>query len=155
MANTVYNTIAVEYNDPLNRLERVSGGAITPGHLLQINASEQVIVHAVAAGALPSKLIAIETQTPDASTTAQIDIEYASGDIVYHVQGEQGNVLNMWLSAGESTTFGITYLQSAGDGTLQALGTPDAGTIAESIVGIAWQDVTGGASAKRCLVRIS
>lgn len=153
MANTVYNTIAVEYNEPLNRLERVSSEAITPGHLLAISAGA-LIKHAVANGATPSKLIALETQTPDASTTAQIDIDYASGDIVYHAQGEQGNVFNMWLKAGEATTIGETYLRSAGDGTLQALGTPDATTIAEAIVGIAWQTVTGGAAAKRCLVRI-
>lgn len=154
MANTVYNTIAVEYKE-LSRLERIAGEAnIKPGHLLEIDASEQVLKHNVANGATPGKLITLETQTPDASTTAQIDIVYASGDIVYHTQGKQGEVFNMWLKAGESAVKGVTYLRSDGDGQLTALGTPDASTIAESIVGVAWQDVTGGVSALRCLVRI-
>jgi len=153
MANTVYNTIAVEYTEPLNRLEMVSGEAVKPGHLLEVS-SGTLIKHATANGALPTKLVAVETQTPDASSTAHIDIEYASGDTVYYVQAEQGNVLNMWLKAGESTTKGETWLRSDGAGQLTALGTPDATTIAMSIVGVAWQTVTGGAAAKRCLVRI-
>lgn len=153
MASSVYHTITVQANDDQIRKEALAHAAITPGELLDINTDEEVEAHAGAAGVLPNKLIALETQTPDATATAQVDIDYAAGDTVYYAVGRPGEVYYMWLAASQTVVKGITQLQSDGAGALTPVSV-GATTLTNSIVGVAAQDLTAGVARARCLVEI-
>lgn len=138
-------------------LEAVGTGAIMPGQLLGMESNEYVQQHATASGA-SGKLVALENQTPDTHTyptTAAIDIPYDSGDTVYYTQASPGDVLNMWLKAGENVSKGIDWLISDGAGRLTSCGTgTSVGT--SNPVGMAWKDANAsGGTAIRCLVRIA
>jgi hypothetical protein len=152
MASSTYHTIAVQYNE-LTRLEALAHEAITPGELLLINSDEELTPHSADAGVLPGKLICLESITPDTSTTASIDLDYAANDTAYYAQAKAGEVYYMWLKASETVVKGVTQLVSDGAGALKGA-TVDATTFENSVVGIAEQDLTAGIARTRCLVRI-
>jgi len=139
------------------RQEAIADEAITPGHLVRFDASEELELHATGDGALPGKLVVLESQTPDTDTyptTAAIDIPYAADDLAYYAEGQPGDVYNMILATGQTATMGISPLVSNGDGTLKTA-TVGAGTLANAIVGYADEDVTSGTATARCRVRIT
>ncbi len=140
MASSTWHTIALQ--GAAVRREGLAGASgIKPGHLLYVYTDEALRVHVVAAGVLPGKLIALESPTAAAGTTAAIDTAYASGDTVYYADGQPGDVYYMLLKSGETVVKGITQLVSAGDGTLQAA-TVDANTLEGAVVGVAEEDLT-------------
>ena len=151
--HTIVNRSADQHG--VVHLEAIGTGAIYPGKLLEMESNEYVQHHSVASGAT-AKLVALESQTPDTHdypTTAAIDIPYASGDTVYYTQASPGDVLNMWLAAGQDVSKGIDWLISDGAGALTSCGTGvSVGT--SNPVGLAWEDAVPGESAGRCLVRI-
>lgn len=99
--------------------ELTAGGAITPGHLLAMNAAGDVIVHGVAGGPA-EKAFALE----DALQGETIADAYADDDIVTVVLAQPGDVVYAWLAAGESVD-PSDFLTSNGDGTLKAGATTD------------------------------
>ncbi len=153
MASSVYHTITVVANDDQVRKEALAHEIITPGQLLEINADEEAAKHSAAAGVLPNKLIALETQTPNAESSAQVDATYAAGDTLYYAVGRPGEVYYMFLAAGQTVVKGVTQLQSDGAGALTPVSV-GATTLTNSIVGVAAQDLTAGGAATRCLVEI-
>lgn len=94
--------------------ERLAGGAITPGHLIELNSSDQVVVHATAAAVFAQKAFALEDQAQGNG----IDDAYASGDTVVYQIFQPGDELYALLENAVVATVGAA-LQSAGDGTLQ------------------------------------
>ena len=139
------------------RKEAIADEALTPGYLVRFDADEELELHATADGVLVGKLVVLESQTPDTDTyptTAAIDIPYAADDLAYYAEGQEGDIFNMMLVAQQTTVKGITQLISNGDGTLKGE-TVDAATLANAIVGVADEDVTGGGAVARCRVRIT
>lgn len=95
--------------------ERTAGGAITPGHLVELNSAGAVVVHATAAEAvLPQRAFALEDQAQGRS----IDDAYASGDLVVYQVFQPGDEIYALLENAAVATIGAE-LESAGDGTLQ------------------------------------
>lgn len=153
MASSTYHTIAVQ--GPGSRKEGLADVAITPGELLRYKSDGDLEPHGTAGGVLASKLVALESQTPDSESAASIDVDYAIGETVHYAVGRPGEVYYMWLKAGETAVKGITQLVSDGAGALQAE-TVDASTLANSVVGVPAEsyDNSGGGSRVRLLVEI-
>lgn len=98
---------------------------ITPGMLVTLNSSGNVIPHATAGGRA-EKAFALE----DALQGRGIDDNYAVNELVAYAIQSPGDVVFAWLAAGETAAPG-SLLSSNGDGTLQVV----AGT--ETAVGVA------------------
>lgn len=101
--------------------EFVAGGAISPGHLLEMEADGDVIVHATASGKAP-KLFARE----DALQGRTIDDAYASGERVSCFYAKSGQRVLGILKQGEEVVKGDA-LVSGGDGTLIKVADASAG----------------------------
>jgi hypothetical protein len=129
------NTIKLKkYLDVID--EYIAAGAITPGHLLQIDSAGKVVVHATAGGN-QTPLIALE----DELWGKTIDDAFASGDPVQVWTAQRGEVAYMLLKDGENVAIG-DYLESAGDGTLQKHVADSTGDILTNVlVGMATEAV--------------
>ncbi len=97
------------------REERDAGGTITPGHLVEVDSSGDFIVHNTGAAA-HAHSFAIE----DEMQGRNIGVDYTSGDKTQVNYQKPGNEVYAWLEAGTNAAIG-DILESAGDGTLQAL----------------------------------
>lgn len=97
----------------LAKSEYVAGGAITPGHLVDINSSNQVVVHASEGG--NSKQLFADV---DDMQGRVIDTPYASGERVHVWHVRSGDSVNAILADGETVAIG-DLLMSAGDGTVK------------------------------------
>ena len=135
MASSVYHTIVVNSTDSLMRKEALAGGTIIPGQLLTWS-SGTLIPHVSAAGVVGAKMVAVETLTPDAATTAQIDVTYPSGDTVYYVTPRPGDMLYMFLATGENASIGSLLTSKGVTGALQVT-TVDTNTLENAVVGVA------------------
>lgn len=124
--------------------EALAGGAISPGHLLQLGSDSKVVVHDNAGG-IGETLFAME----DALQGNSIDDNYSSGDRVSLVIANRGDVIYAWLAAGDVTAVG-DHLVSQGNGTLHVPGSDDI----EHVLAVALEAVTSGASAARIKVRV-
>lgn len=97
------------------REEFTAAGAITPGHLLQIDSAGKVVVHAVSGGNC-YPLIAIENDL----TGDDIADAYASGDQVQCAWLYPGAKVNALLADGQNVAKG-DLLMSNGAGRVTAL----------------------------------
>lgn len=113
MAKT--NPTRIHLKGPGRHEEAVAAGAITPGHLLQLNNAGKVVVHATSGG-YAERIFALE----DALQGKTISDAYASGDLVGYVVAPPGDEVYAFLADGESVVIG-DQLVSNGDGTLQKL----------------------------------
>jgi hypothetical protein len=105
--NTIVGKAYVNIRD-----EKDAGGAITPGHLVERNSSDEVVVHSTAGGDV-NPLFALE----DELQGKEISEAYASGDKVFlwrPVPGEQ-----VYAIAEGAIAIG-EFVESNGDGTLIA-----------------------------------
>lgn len=108
MANTIK---LKKYSDVVE--EFTAGGAITPGHLVMVNSSGDVVVHNSAGGnAFPMFALENELEGED------MDTAYASDDQVQVWIPGRGDIVNAILKDGQNVVIG-DWLESAGDGTLQ------------------------------------
>lgn len=123
--------------------ERAAGGAITPGHLIKVNSSDAVVVHATSGG-ICEPIFAKEM--PLFGKT--IDDAYASGDVVLMHKADRGDIINAILAVSQTIAIGAE-LMSNGDGTLTAK------TSTNYIVGYAEEAVTTTGAVKRIPVRIA
>ena len=158
MASTTEKVILVQVNSesgsrPIHNEDPAAVTVIRPGQLLEMNTSEQIIVHASANGPARPTRVAVENPYSSDPTTAVLDVTYAIGDNVRYIYPQAGDLCNMLIEASAVLVKGVTMLASAGDGSLQAI-TPDASTVEGSIVGRAEEDITIGGSAARALVRM-
>ena len=144
------DTILIRVNDRHSdrpHYEYSAGGAITPGHFVQLDSDGDVTVHGTAAGA-STKWIAVENQWLPASSTSPIDTAYASADILNVVRLQPGDEVYAWLEDEANVAVGAT-LESDGAGGLQAVTTGDPIAIALEAV-----DNTGGSGQVRIKVAI-
>lgn len=135
MAKSAPETILL-IGDP-NRIEREAGGAITPGHLLEINSSNAFIVHN-SAGVIAYPLFAVENDI------AGDDLlhAYASGEKVQANWFRPGDEVLALVANGESIVIG-DFLESNGNGELREH-TPDSAGAAQEVhplVGVAMQAI--------------
>ncbi len=157
MASTLYHKIVIETADPLGvtRRELLASAAVGPGELLEVSAAGTVAPHSGDAGVLQGKLVALESQHPDAESAQAIDTDYASGDTVYYAEGQPGDVFYMFLANGENAVMNPpSQLESDGAGALDVI-TPGAGILENSTVGVAEEALNNGTgSPARIRVRI-
>ncbi len=96
------------------RKEGVALLALSPGELVERNASDQIIAHATAAGnASPAFVVENEL------LGSEITVDYAALDnVVYETMPRGAEVLARLAAAAAAVIIG-NYLESAGDGTLR------------------------------------
>lgn len=133
------------------RKERKAGGAITPGHLVELNASDQFVVHSTAAGnAIAAFAVEAEVFGKD------IDTAYASGDQCFVEYLPTGSEVYALVGAGAAAIAEGDYLESAGDGTLRKLATATATTQAQraSVVARALEAVDNSAGGTPARIKV-
>jgi len=102
-------------------IEKIANGAITPGHLVELDSNGKVKVHATAGGnALP--MFALEDELQGNG----IDVAYATANQVKVWIPGRGDLVYALLANGENVAI-ADFLESAGDGTLQKHVTDSAG----------------------------
>jgi len=121
------------------RIERAAGGTVTPGALVKLNSSDQLVVHATAGGS-GAPIFAVENELLGLG----IDDDYVSGDFAQAEHFGGGDWVLAYVAAAASAIVIGDQLESAGDGSLCKLasGTP---------LGVAMQAVdnsAGGAIAR-------
>ena len=95
--------------------ERVAGGAITPGHLIELNSSDEVVAHATAAGVVAQTAFALEDQAQGRG----INDAYAAGENVIYQVFAPGEEVYALLEDTANVAIGAA-LESNGAGELQA-----------------------------------
>jgi hypothetical protein len=123
MAKTAPETILLKGRG--FRKEKVAGGTITPGHLVASNSSDQLVVHATAAGHAQA-MFAVEAEHLSAlggtgynTSGGTIDDNYSSGDFVQSEILDAGCHVYALVAAAASAIVIGDALESAGDGTLR------------------------------------
>lgn len=132
--------------------EATAGGAITPGMFLIRNSSNQVVVHATAAGNI-FPLIALEEE----DFGAEISDAYGSGDRVRMVVPQPGSEIYALVAAAAAAIVVGDLLESDGAGMLRKYTAPAAaagnvrGIVARALEAV---DNSAGGSAARIKVEI-
>ena len=121
------------------RSEGPAGATITPGMLVELNSSGEVIPHGTAGGDAPPN-VAVENELLGDG----IDVDYAATENVLYDTLQNGAWVYGFLSAGTVAIGG--QVESAGDGTFRAITTGTA-------VGTAMEAKVGGAST-RCKIQL-
>lgn len=158
MASTTYHTIAIRGGEVRDEGVAKTSSAITPGMLLEFDTGE-LDKHGVDAGVASPVLVALESPTAAAGTTAAIDTAYANGETVYYAVGQPGDVFYMYLahSTGNNAVKGVSKLVSKGNGYLK-VNTVGTAVTDGVLVGVPEENLdnsaTGG-SAARIRVRIA
>jgi len=111
MAATNPSTILLK-GEP-NRKEREAGGAISPGDLVSLNSSDNVVVHPTSGGNAV-RWFAVENDIAG----DDLDHAYASGEKVQVHSARPGDEMYIYLASGENVAIG-DFLESNGDGTLK------------------------------------
>ena len=141
MAKSAPETILL-IGDP-NRIEREAGGAITPGHLLEITTSDTFVVHN-SAGAVAYPLFAVENDI------AGDDLEhaYVSGEKVQANWFRPGDEVFARVADGEAIVIG-DLLESNGNGELREFAADSAGGVQEPhvLIGVAMEIIDTSDSA--------
>ena len=114
-SNATPKTVLLK-GDPLAG-EAIAGGTIKPGHLIAKSATGTVTVH-TGTSERTAKFIARENELVGDG----LSDSYASADQVLYWNARSGDEYYMFLSSGEDVDIG-DLLESAGDGTLQAVTT--------------------------------
>lgn len=96
------------------RKERISGAAINPGHLVEVNTANNVVVHSAAASSAAAAF-AIENELFGKT----INDALTSGDQVVFEYMPTGAEIYARLAASAPAVVIGDYLESAGDGTLR------------------------------------
>lgn len=149
------NTVDVKSNSPYTS-EHVAGGTITPGHLIILNSSNAVVVHATAGGAAAADF-AIENYL----VGKKISDTYASGDLVLHKMFGPGDIVNAFVAANAAAIVIGDLLESAANGALRKVvaqadtdgtGAPEIRT--HKIIGRALQAVDNSANASQARILV-
>ena len=139
------NTIVLKCNGLSERYdEATAAGAITPGHLIQMDSNGAVVVHATQWGG-GEYMFAIE----DSFQGRTIDNAYASGEKVRMHRAQLGDEIYAFLSPTGGTAAIGSVLSAKGDGTWQVTG---AGTGALKVTSL--EAIPQGTAAQRIRVRV-
>jgi len=150
MASTTPNTIILK-GDGI-RKEADAAGTITPGHLVEFDASGDLVVHATAGGNA-RKAFAVENDLIGNGITDN----YVSGDRVQYNVFRSGDEVYALVPAGAAAIAIEAALESAGDGTLVNVGTATATGGTDIVVAYALEavDNSGGGTAARIKVEVA
>jgi len=99
------------------REEALAAAELYPGHLVEFTSAGKLQKHSTAGG-VAERIVAIE----DALQGNTISTAYAAAALVSANVEQPGNQVQMFLAAGANVAIGAK-LESAGDGTLQAVTT--------------------------------
>jgi len=141
-----YHTIILKGDLNERYEEGRAGGTITPGHIIKLNSSDQLVVHGTAGG-FGETAVAIE----DALRGKTIDDNYTSGDLVRYQVLQPGDVFYALLPAAATAVVVGDQLISNGDGCLKkTTGSPT------KVFGIALEavDNSGGSGTARIKCRV-
>src|SRR5262245_21743192 len=119
---------------------------ILPGHMLDVNATGDLIKHATAGGKRVGKYALEREEAGD-----DLDVAYALGDAVKYIDHISGVTLNLILATGQ-TVAANKPIVSNGNGQVKLW---TAETADESIIGYSDEAVTTTAATKRLAVRLS
>ena len=135
MAKSAPETIFL-IGDP-NRIEREAGGAITPGHLLEINSSNAFVVHN-SAGAVAYPLFAVENDI----AVDDLTHAYATGEKVQANWCRPGDEILARIANGENIAIG-DFLESNGNGEMLEFVADSAGVVQQPhiLVGVAMEAI--------------
>jgi hypothetical protein len=115
------NTIILKCNRLSDRAaEARAAGALKPGHLLQHDASGNVVVHATAGG-YAEAMFAKE----DSFQGKTIDDAYASGDLVQIHRAQKADEIYAFVPAAAAAIILTDFLTSNGDGTVKKAASTD------------------------------
>jgi hypothetical protein len=125
------------------REEFVTAAALSPCHLLEITSAGKVQKHSTASGNVTPIIVALE----DNMQGNDVADAYGSGAVAQTAILRSGDRVQMILKDGQNVAIGAK-LESAGDGTLQAMALDSTGIYYhEQIVGIAMEAVDMSGSA--------
>lgn len=146
------NPATILLKGDITQNEGTAGGAITPGHLVQMNAAGAIVVHAEAGGAAPERAFALE----DDAQGRGIGDAY---DATTHKNVRYGICppgTEIYAILADSNTIAINDpLVSNGDGTLaEGTVTSPATTNTQAVVARALEAVTTSGSTSRIKVRV-
>lgn len=144
--------------------EAIAGGAITPGHLIEIFNSAgtlKVRVHSTEGGRAERAFAienALEGLRPGATPGGiTIDTAYSSGELVPYIIGVRGSVVQAFLKGGVNYAIG-DKLVSNGDGTLETVADLGTSTLESDIIGVVEEaldlSASGGVPDARTAVRL-
>lgn len=153
MAATTHRTVLLQVNGserPIYSDKVAANANITPGALIEL-ASATTVQPIATADKFNARMFAVETAHAPLVNTPNIDQAYASGDTVYFIYAQPGDLVYAIIDASQTVTVGSRLAASGVAGRLSVETTNVDGTI----VGIAEEAVTTGAGATaRCRVRI-
>ncbi len=153
MAASAHRTVLLQVNGserPIYSDKVAANANITPGALIELASATQVQPIATA-DKFNARMFAVETAHAPLVNTPNIDQAYASGDTVYFIYAQPGDLVYAIIDASQTVTVGSRLAASGVAGRLSVETTNVDGTI----VGIAEEAVTTGAGATaRCRVRI-
>ena len=97
-----------------HRVEKIAGGTITPGMLVNRTSTDTLVAHATASGAAP-KMFAVENDiVGNAITDNYLVNDYVQAEVLY-----SGCEVLAFLVAGGTAVVEGDFLESAGDGSLR------------------------------------
>jgi hypothetical protein len=111
------------------REELVAAGTIKPGYLIEQTSAGKFQAHSTEGG-YAERIVAVE----DALQGNTISDDYSADDLVSANIEAPGNVVQMYLKAGENAAIDDDLI-SAGDGTLIENGSETSGTTVRQIIG--------------------
>jgi len=116
LPKTTPRTILLNGKEFATMKELIAGGAITPGHLVQISSAGKWVVHNTAKGRALKAFADAYTLTGK-----DIDTAYANNDWALAWIVKPGSEVNALVAAGAAAIAVGDQLESAGDGTLRKL----------------------------------
>jgi len=129
--------------------EAEAAGDISPGHLVALDSSGTIVVHATEGGFAARAIAEI-----DPLQGHGLEDDYEDGDIVMANVELPGNECQMFLQAGQNVAIG-DLLISAGDGTLKENGEESSGVTVHQIIAVAREALDlSGSGAVDTLMRV-
>lgn len=134
MASSTPNIIVLQINGGERPIfEKPSSAAVTPGTLLTIGATTLAENGTAAKAGHFLRAVAVENPYAPLPTSSPLAQDYASGDTVRFVYPQPGDMMYLWLKAGQNVAYGAT-LETATAGELQATTTGAIVCVAEEAV---------------------
>lgn len=121
------DTRQIQGRGDYERYEALANGAVSPGHLVELDSNSKVKVHATAGG-WAELAFAVE----DSLQGDDVTDSYADGDLVQYNIQKRGNIVWCRIKNGESVSVG-DKLVSAGNGEMQEFVSDSSAVIVEQI----------------------
>jgi hypothetical protein len=160
MARSTPATIILKGRELVVYIEGTAGGAITPGHLVQIGSDGLMVVHATAGGSSPGGLFALEDDARGKGITDAYD-STTNKNVLVGVCN-RGVEIYAILTTSQTVVIGDA-LESAGNGTLRkhvpqtsvAATSPGVAVRTGTVVARAIEAVTTTGTVARIQVRVA